>query len=267
MHTDAQVEDVPGLQLDGVRATRARYPNLPGGIEVSPGYGAMISSGDATWTPPDFNKYGKVDFYTDNISAHDRPNAGWFEHYMIGTNGLCSVYDPPVSYWCSEHPSGGGAFAFRTPSGVTPKKGALPNAPYKDASDALFFVWRPARWANWMFEIGKYDEATGNFTFGKGGNQGARGENSGGDFFIENVGASAPHTRSPPRPIPLPLPRPTPRPTPRSQTGGASQGRVPRESTVWRCMQRCTCSGACSGVRVAVRVAVHPLRHSPLSPR
>ena len=31
-----QVPDVPGLQLNGVRATRARYPNLPGGIEVSP---------------------------------------------------------------------------------------------------------------------------------------------------------------------------------------------------------------------------------------
>lgn len=72
---------------------------------------------------------------------------------MVGTHGLCSVYDPPVSYWCSEQPSGGGAFAFRTPSGVTPKPGALPNAPYKDASDALFFVWRPARWSNWMFEL------------------------------------------------------------------------------------------------------------------
>ena len=68
---------------------------------------------------------------------------------MIGVGGLCSVYDPPVSYWCSEHPSGGGAFAFRTPSGVTPKAGALPNAPYKDVSDAIFNVWRPARWANW----------------------------------------------------------------------------------------------------------------------
>jgi hypothetical protein len=48
---------------------------------------------------------------------------------MIGTDGLCSIYDPPVSYWCSEHPSGGGAFAFRTPTGVTVKEGALPNMP------------------------------------------------------------------------------------------------------------------------------------------
>ena len=47
---------------------------------------------------------------------------------------------------CSEHPSGGGAFAFRTPSGIVPKPGALPHLPYKDASEAIFNVWRPARW-------------------------------------------------------------------------------------------------------------------------
>ena len=33
------VTDIPGLQIDGARATRARYPNLPGGIEVIPGLG------------------------------------------------------------------------------------------------------------------------------------------------------------------------------------------------------------------------------------
>jgi hypothetical protein len=103
------------------RATRARFPNLPGGLEVSCGYDCMISSNKAKWTPPNFNKYGPVDFYTDNQTATQRTDtpSGWFQHYMIGVDGLCSVYDPPVSYWCSEHPSGGGAFAFRTPSGVT----------------------------------------------------------------------------------------------------------------------------------------------------
>jgi hypothetical protein len=30
-----QVVDVPGLQVNGARATRARYPNIPGGIEVA----------------------------------------------------------------------------------------------------------------------------------------------------------------------------------------------------------------------------------------
>merc|ERR1712195_161406 len=98
----------------------------------------MAASRGAKWTPPDFNKYGNVSFYTDQIPEPDRndtaceshPCVQWFHHYMIGVDGLCSVYDPPVSYWCSEHPSGGGAFAFRTPSGVTPNEGFLPIPPY-----------------------------------------------------------------------------------------------------------------------------------------
>jgi len=180
-----QVEEVRGLQIDGERATRARFPNMPGGIEASCGYDCMISGKSAKWTPPNFNKYGKVTYYEDNSSEHHRNDTdNWFNNYMLGTNGLCSVYDPPVSYWCSEHTSGGGAFAFRTPTGVTYD---FPNGPYKNPEDATLFVWRPSRWANWMFEVGDYDNNTQNFTFGKGGNQGARGSNKGGDFFIEGV--------------------------------------------------------------------------------
>jgi hypothetical protein len=109
----------------------------------------MLDEHSAKWTPPDMNKYGPVQFYTDNITAHDRMDTTgtWFQHYMIGTKGLCSVYDPPVSYWCSEHTAGGGAFAFRTPSGLTPTStSTLPNAPYLDPSEAILNVWRPSRW-------------------------------------------------------------------------------------------------------------------------
>ena len=38
-----------------------------------------------------------------------------------------------------------------------------------------------------MFEIESYDKTTGNFSFGKGGYQGARGNNNGGDWFVENI--------------------------------------------------------------------------------
>jgi len=38
--------DILGLQINGVRATRARYPNLNGGIEVSCGYGCLIDGAD-----------------------------------------------------------------------------------------------------------------------------------------------------------------------------------------------------------------------------
>jgi hypothetical protein len=75
------VKTVPGLQVDGVRATRARYPNLPGGIEASCGYGCMVDSHQGEWTPPDFNKYGNVTFYTDNQTATWRNNtpSNWFQ--------------------------------------------------------------------------------------------------------------------------------------------------------------------------------------------
>lgn len=182
-----QVSEVPGLQLNGERATRARYPNLPGGIEVSPGLGAMVKGNAASWAPPNFSRLGPVQYYTDTKHSRNDTQDGIFQNYMIGTNGLCSVYDPPVGYWCSEHTSGGGAFAFRTPSGVTPNQGALPNAPYKDVSEMIINVWRPNRWENWMFQVADYDPAAGSFVFGAGGNQGARGENRGDDFFVENV--------------------------------------------------------------------------------
>ena len=94
---------------------------------------------------------------------------------MVGIHGPCDIYDPPVSYWCSKDPSGGGAFAFRAPRGLWPTSDTvLPNAPYKDMSKAIINVWRPSRWANWMFEVADYDAATNNITFGRGGFQGAR---------------------------------------------------------------------------------------------
>merc|ERR1712139_400870 len=141
----------------------------PGGIEVSPMYNGMVSSGSADWVPPDFDKYGNATFYTDNIDAHHRNDtpSNWFQHYMIGVGGLCSVYDPPVGYWCSEHPSGGGAFAFRTPTGVTPNDGVLIHGPYSNVDDMIVNVWRPSRWANWMFDVEEYDGKT--FKFGNGG--------------------------------------------------------------------------------------------------
>lgn len=46
----------------------------------------------------------------------------------------CEVFDPPFSYWCSAHPSGGGGFQYYVPSGM-------------DVPAALFPVraWRPIK--------------------------------------------------------------------------------------------------------------------------
>jgi len=180
-------EAVKGLQIDGKRLTRARYPNLPGGIEVSCGYGCMIEGKKGKWTPPlSLDAYPKLETYTDEDPSHMRNDTGgsYFQKYMVGMNGTCSIYDPPVSYWCSKNRN---TSTFLLPSGVSISQDDLPNSPYQDPSDAIFFVWRPARWENWMFEIKEYDRAKNNFTFGYGGFQGARGRKNGGDFFIENV--------------------------------------------------------------------------------
>eukprot|EP01060_Flectonema_neradi_P022943 TRINITY_DN3115_c0_g1_i6.p1 TRINITY_DN3115_c0_g1~~TRINITY_DN3115_c0_g1_i6.p1 ORF type:complete len:617 (+),score=153.29 TRINITY_DN3115_c0_g1_i6:596-2446(+) len=202
------VSDVTGLdyawgfQMDGVRATRARYPNgnveLPERQEESgnPQGVQLIPGSSASWTPPDLSKQGTQTYVTNTNPSQMRNYSDYgFQEYMVGINGPCDIYDPPVAYWCAD--GLGSASAFRIPRGVTPHsaviapKGGGPDSglhlPYANPEDAIFNVWRPARWANWMFELEKYDAATNNFTFGKGGFQGARGNNAGGDFFVENV--------------------------------------------------------------------------------
>ena len=58
----------------------------------------MIPSSKGAWTPPNFAKYGDVTYYTDNRPEYRRNDTtnGWFDRYMVGIGGLCSVYDPPV---------------------------------------------------------------------------------------------------------------------------------------------------------------------------
>ena len=201
-------QGIPGFQINGVRATRARYPN--GNVELperqeeagNPQGVQMIPGGSASWTPPDLSKQG-TQHYVENDNPAQMRNfsiQNMFSKYMVGIGGPCDIYDPPVAYWCAEHPTGGLAFPFRVPQGVTPNKSVIapagstdPNAglhlPYKTVDGMVVNVWRPARWANWMFEMGSghYNVSTHNFTFGRGGFQGARGNNEGGDFFVENV--------------------------------------------------------------------------------
>ena len=66
-------------------------------------------------------------------------------------------------------------------------KSVLPNQPYKNATGAIVQTWRPGHWASWMFEVGNYDVGKSQFTFSKGGFQGARGNDRGDEFYIENV--------------------------------------------------------------------------------
>lgn len=184
--------DVPGLHFPSLsqRGTVARFPNTPDPFQMNEEFSGdqRIAQGVATWLPP--KPYKETDFsYVQIPGARDDTPDGWFQDYVHGVGGSCEVYDPPVSYWCSNATQGGGAFQFMIPSGIVLDESFLPNlSKYTPTSlnQAVVNAWRPARWENWMFE-GDFDINSKTFTFNKGGFQGARGEKEGGDWFIENV--------------------------------------------------------------------------------
>ena len=76
-----------------------------------------------------------------------------FEFYEEGKGGCCAGFTPSEGYWCSSKTSGGGAFTYRIPSGITIPQPTLPNSPYKNAVGAVVSAWRPGHWASWMFEV------------------------------------------------------------------------------------------------------------------
>ena len=124
-HVGNQVDDIPGLRVNGGRAIRARYPNgIPEDMQDTCDQGKTSKEGcpyimafqeTQNWTRPLQYPPSR----TVTINHPDRyAVAPEFGTYSIGQGGACSVYTPPESYWCSNHTSGGGAFTFRTPSGL-----------------------------------------------------------------------------------------------------------------------------------------------------
>ena len=172
------IKNIPGLRVNGKRGIRARYPNA----DPELGFGSSLTA--QKWSPPTLPSTPDQEIYPDKPL---RDSADMFQHYQLGVGGPCKNFDPPAGYWCGSKTQGGGAFTYRVPSGMIADKSILPNQPYKNATGAIVQAWRPGHWASWMFEVGKYDAGTSTFTFSKGGFQGARGNDNGDEFYIENV--------------------------------------------------------------------------------
>ena len=111
-----------------------------------------------------------------------------FQTFELGVRGCCSNFAPPEGYWCSDKTSGGGAFTYRIPSGITVDQGTLPNGPYKNATDGVVQAFRPGHWASWMFEVDSsaVNGSAQTLSWTKGGFQGARGSDKGAEWFVEN---------------------------------------------------------------------------------
>ena len=176
---DMKLENVPGLRLNGKRSIRARYPNA----DPEMGFGSDLKA--KSWTPPLHSPAPDKNINPPEPLRNTTPHM--FQRYALGIGGSCSQFVPPAGYWCSSSTAGGGGVTYRITSGMVADHSILPHQPYKDGTTAVIQAWRPGHWASWMFSVSHYDPEVGNFTFGKGGFQGARGNDHGDNFYIENV--------------------------------------------------------------------------------
>jgi hypothetical protein len=63
-------------------------------------------------------------------------------NYSGALGGPCANFDPPFSYWCSEHPAGGGGFQYYVPGGATLAADAVPAFTIADAANPPVFQVR-----------------------------------------------------------------------------------------------------------------------------
>eukprot|EP00117_Sycon_ciliatum_P002580 scpid36471/ scgid7744/ len=174
-----KLDEVLGMRVNGMRAIRARYPNA----DPEMGFGSSLKA--KHWLPPIHPPKPDKDIFPAEPLRNTTPRM--FQRYVLGIGGSCDGFTPPAGYWCSSNTAGGGGVTYRITSGMVVDKSVLPHMPYKDGSTAIIQAWRPGHWASWMFDVSKYDAGSGTFTFGKGGFQGARGNDNGDEFYIENV--------------------------------------------------------------------------------
>eukprot|EP01084_Bolivina_argentea_P066970 122070_1 len=200
------LSSIYGLRVNGMRAVRSRYPNNNPEI----GFGSKLLA--QSWDPSILPKTPQYEFNPD-VPNRDTTVQGCFQKYLLGVGdkgsdgspGICESFTPPAGYFCSNKVQGGGygvsssvnslqkvtcvggALPYAITTGFTYNVSTLPNAPYKDGSDAIIHVWRPGHWATWAFNISEYDAQSRHFKFDQGGFQGGRGDYRGDEFYVENI--------------------------------------------------------------------------------
>ena len=119
----ARLTAFPGFQVNGVRVTRARFPNgnceLPERTQPDSGNrdGSLLMVGkESSWVAPDHTLIANITQVKNTNPAQMRNgsvmnNQPVYTTYMGGIGGPCARYDPPFSYWCSSSNAGGKSFS------------------------------------------------------------------------------------------------------------------------------------------------------------
>jgi hypothetical protein len=180
------------------RAFRARWPNADLERDQFPtGWEAGATRARPACDPATFTVF--------HTALPDNYGPGMFSDYWFGAGGACDRFEvgewlpsyypgANVSYWCQ--PNGrtaGCSYLIRSPPAFTMSPDQLPHAPYaRDIvrEGAVVQYWREGHWFSMMVRVAGVsvggDNAT-TLTFGRGAFQGAEGENSGSEWYIENV--------------------------------------------------------------------------------
>jgi hypothetical protein len=174
------IQNITGLQLNGLRCTRARFPNANPETDLFP-VGWIPNA--ANWIPP--HTYPAATTYT--LPTPTRPTGVAFQQFTIATGGACSVFDPPQSYWCSSDCAGGGASTYVVPGGLVFTNETFSGRVWKNPIGAIVHAFHPGHWESWMFEIDSYDPANHTIGWHFGGFQGARGSPSGGEWYVDGI--------------------------------------------------------------------------------
>jgi hypothetical protein len=181
----AGLTSLAALQLNGHRATLARFPNANAETDLFP-RGYVMPSSWLPSVPGDVsNETLTVDLAPLGLADAGR---GVYVNYTIGYGGNADRYDPPRAYWASrdfgprspEQPTATcnrwNEMHLRSPSGLD-TAGALSRLPYAATSQLTVRTWREAHWYSWMFGVASQNGSV--LTFGTPGPQG--GGHQGGE--------------------------------------------------------------------------------------
>jgi hypothetical protein len=188
------------LQVNGHRATLARFPNANAETDLFPeGY---ISASD--WLPsapgPVSNETLTIDLAP--LGLQD-PGKGIYINYTIGYGGAADRYSPPRAFWASRDfgpraPAQPTATCdrwaemhLRSPSGLNTGTALAGHLPYTHGTSQLVVrSWRQYHWYSWMFAVAGVNGSV--LTFGEpgpggGGHQGGEGCEQGDEWWVEGV--------------------------------------------------------------------------------
>lgn len=194
----AGLRSVGALQLNGHRATLARYPNADAEVDLFPKGYIAAAQWLAPLPAPVCDETLTVDLAPLGLADAGR---GIYVNYTVGLGGNAARYDPPRALWASRDfgPQAGQPTATcdrwaemhtRSPRALDTGAALAGRLPYADTSQLIVRSWRLAHWYSWMFRVNGTNGSV--LSFGEpgpegGGHQGGEGCDEGQEWWVEGV--------------------------------------------------------------------------------